>query len=237
MDIVKANPHIEWDFPWMAHNPHLTMDFVNENLDKPWDYSRLSMNDNLKIEFTEANRDKPWDFARLSMNLKITMEIVNSNPDKPWDWRMLSSNPNITIEMVQSNPEKPWNYEGLCCNPNIIQYLLDEKLYWLETAKHSEQCHFYKYLSGNPSLTVEFVQANPDKPWDFREIARNCFHYEKPSLPVISIQRRMLLDELNDVFDMPPNCNSRRIFQKGGVGFHEWMHEFISLDLLFQNQS
>jgi len=82
----------------------------------------------------------------------------------------------------------------------------------------------WKGINANPNLTMDFVQKNPDKPWDCYLIGNNLFSLH-PALrgrfPAVSEELRLLLQELHEKFDMPPMVDERPIFKKGGVGYWE----------------
>jgi hypothetical protein len=210
--------------PWdgISRNPNLTIEFIKENLDNPWNWSELSCNPNLTIEFINANPDKPWDWDYISMNPNITMEMINSNLDKPWSWKYISRNPNLTMEMINSNPDKPWdriwvlftmNYKptahsvqqlkqngtSIAGEPERLGSDVGEPAS-LTMLRHSHgqpaDCNWHEttetqnltmeminanpdkpwnwyWISYNPNLTIEMINANPDKPWNWHGISRN----------------------------------------------------------------
>ena len=133
-------------------------------------------------------------FSRVSptMNDNELSKLLEKYPNKPWDWYFISHNPNITIEMIEKYPENPWIWES---------------------------------ISQNSNLTIEMIEKHPDKPWNWAWISFNEFslhpHLKKNCWRKISKERKSLMDELNHVFDMPPNCSDILIFKKGGYGFHE----------------
>ena len=144
------------------------------------------------LELLELFQDKHWDYKWLSQNPNINWEIVRDNQDKPWSYACLSRNPNITWEIVRDNPDKPWRYD---------------------------------MLSSNPNITWEIVRDNPDKPWSYASLSTNRFKkhpYYKPKLPVVSKERKELINELYTKWGIPPNVDTTKpIFSKGGIHFWE----------------
>jgi len=60
-------------------------------------------------------------------------------------------------------------------------------------------------------ITLEFIERHLDKPWD----------WESNHMQIISKISRDLEDELIRMACIPPNCNERPVFKRGGYLFWE----------------
>ena len=120
------------------------------------------------------------------------IKLLDRFPDKDWWWGSLSTNPNLTMEYVEAHPDKNWDW---CA------------------------------LSRNPNVTMEYVESHPDKKWHWGYLSSNFFKkhpFFKKKLPKVTPQHRLLLNELHQVFDMPPDQPGvKPVFKKGGTGFWE----------------
>jgi hypothetical protein len=155
------------------------------------------------------------------------MEMIEKRPDKPWNWTGVGNNPNLTMEMIEKHSDKPWNWFNVSQNPNLTMEMIE---------KHSNKPWNWFNVSQNPNLTMEMIEKHPKKPWNWACISFNKFSFhphllmKKNRWRKISKRRKSLMDELNHVFDMPPNCSDIGIFKKGGFGFHETWRDIIIND-------
>ena len=53
MEIVQANPNIDWDYYELSKNPNITWEIVQANPNIDWDYYELSKNPNITWEMTQ----------------------------------------------------------------------------------------------------------------------------------------------------------------------------------------
>ena len=123
----------------------------------------------------------------------MTFDDVRKHPHKPWRWDGLSRNPNVTFDDVQKYPDKPWD--------------------WVR-------------LSENPNITFDNVHNHPDKPWIWYCLSGNLFEkhpFFANRSPKMSKEKKSMLMEMEQMFDIPPGCDRRPIFAKGGVLYwEEW---------------
>jgi hypothetical protein len=85
LDLVDANPGVL--IPWYAlsRNPHVTIEYVKENLDEPWDWFNLTA--------------------------RMTPEIIDSNPTIPWRLRDFTTNWLSYADSMLTNTQRIWNEE------------------------------------------------------------------------------------------------------------------------------
>jgi hypothetical protein len=131
----------------------------------------------------------------------------------------ISKNPNITPEIVKSHPEMGWNkyvlyftkkieirppIETLNIN-NIARIegieVLSRYASWKVISTYRNDIKWcWKWVSANPSITMEIIRNNRDIPWDFEYISRN------PNLTIDFVEENR--DEkwnFNDLFKNPFN--------------------------------
>jgi len=137
--------------------------------------------------------EKSWDWYKLCRNPSINsdfLEYCMENGDKTGYYFYpvaLSWNPNLTMGFIKRHANLKWNVSDLSALPHFDPYLLkdlytdDWENYTLSTkidinfvAKNRDIIRWcYKGLSSNLSLTTEFIDANPDKEFDWRHLTRH----------------------------------------------------------------
>jgi hypothetical protein len=155
--LIKAYPHMKWDYSKLSESRMLTALTIMANPDFPWDKEALMSNPKIGRDINE-----PWSSELFTTNPKITWDFVKSsgfqfsyawleskkweriieNPDGEWDFAELSKDDNIPFEVVMNYPDKPWDF---------------------------------RELSKNICLPWKLVKANTDKPWKYESILKN--HY------------------------------------------------------------
>lgn len=115
----------------------------------------------------------PDIYANLSSNPNISWNIIENNLDKPWDWENISCNLNINIDILKNNLDKPWNWDNLSRyinfknNDDFVQFLdLNKSINW-------------DIISDNQSLTVNIINNNLYKPWEWCGLALLSFSKNK----------------------------------------------------------
>ena len=63
---------------------------------------------------------------------------------------------------------------------NLDKYIQSkwEEHYWNFLMKYEDKLNWYN-ISQNPNITMEIIENNPDKPWNWDCISRNKFTKEK----------------------------------------------------------
>ena len=136
----------------------------------------LSKNYNLTLDFIKDHPDILWNFAQISKHKNITFDIVNRNPEIPWAWEYLMHNPNITPEFIIEHEHLPWKLSdfsyAMSENPNLTydcmkkykNYIRNDIEFWwshpnitLDILKHHEREWHMDHASGNPNLTIKYV--------------------------------------------------------------------------------
>jgi hypothetical protein len=181
IDIVKANPDIDWAWCALSGNINTTWDIVNNNPDLPWDWKCLSRNPNITMDIVKNNLHKNWSFRDLTRNKNITNEIIIEFPDKDWDWASMFLLRNLNIDdLIKRFPDKDYSWG----------YILETKkltIKKLDNVKDNLDKNWnWNNLSGNPNLTWDIVESNFDKNWDWE---------------ALSFHRMITIDILNNNLD------------------------------------
>ena len=163
-----------WDYRELSKNPSIKLDFIQENINKPWIWYELSKNPYITFEFVKENKNKNWDWEFICLNEDIiNLEDVNSlndliaDKDIKLNWKGLSRNP-VIIRFIEEDIKKgeikhPWKWSAVGQNPNVS----------LKIVEYMTNIDFFRSLSKNPNITMDMVNAYPDKPWDWYGLSRN----------------------------------------------------------------
>jgi hypothetical protein len=175
---LTGRPGSKFKYRCLSHTPNL-----------------LSENNSLTFNILKKYIHKPWNWKDVSRCKNITMDIMNSNPDLPWDWSGITANPNISTQYIFEHPELPWDYDMIDEKPdfdlNALLRIKDTPIYnqidWdyiateskdivniIESFVDKESEHintdwsdFWKCVSYNDHLSLEFIEKYIDKPWDW----------------------------------------------------------------------
>lgn len=177
---ILFHPEIPWNYWKLSSNRNMTPDFVQDHIHEKWDWTELARFLPTDMVYAELKRmedpeyslrkDVNLPFARklydnFSENKHVAFYNVIADKQKPWNWQKLTRNPNVaTWRNISSQPNLPWDWEYISAK------IVDTKIV-------QEDLKTYPWnmlgLSMNPSVTVQFVQANPEFDWDWNELAKN----------------------------------------------------------------
>ena len=188
-EIMKKNNDIKWDFVglsinkslhmqtiidedlfdkldkyWLATNPNINLNIINNHHDKIWINNRLIVNPNINMNIIKKNIHINWNFNLISQNPNITWKDVKENPQIKWNYSDLSSNKNINFDIINSNKDKPWNFKWVSLNPNIT----------IEIIKKNPQYDWnISIFSKNINVYPETVINNLEIGWCIGNLAKN----------------------------------------------------------------
>jgi hypothetical protein len=189
---ISGNQNLTWEFvcensdkPWnwdlLSANRAVTIDIVKANPDKQWNWDSLSKNPNITLDIIKANPDRPWSFHHMSYNPNLTCEFVMANPDKEWDWCSICARLPLTAEFIDANKDKFFvEFQLHPHQPNLVPSQLP-RLNWdiisrnkhMNVEENPQYPWVWNYVSSNPSITWEFVQANLHKDWNWTRLSEN----------------------------------------------------------------
>lgn len=233
MDMILTYHHKkQLSYECLAHNPNLTPDFILNNAELfPKHYWKfLAINPNVTMQFIEEHPNLPWNIDLIYLNPNLTTEfakkilnkinaqliLTNSKfaidkiPEKynehkrkcmlrrMCEWifdkfydsshnnrlicNAISYNPHLTIDVILLvNCTEYLNWNEISKNKNITMEIIEEYSNNLPHLSNKPNLPWnYWFVSQNPNLTVEFVLNRPTYSWNYREIFRNpnfCFNY------------------------------------------------------------
>lgn len=121
-----------------------------------------------ELVYHAATRDKEecdacnvWE--TLCYNSTITPKTIVDHMDGNWIWPIVTARTDITFQFILNHPKVPWDMSAVFAKPDI---LLD----WVD-AHHP--ISNYKSLSMNPAVTMAYVEARANWPWDLVSLCRN----------------------------------------------------------------
>lgn len=164
--ISKGDKTKNWDFgiDGLSTNPKLTHEIIEKYPDREWDYT--SININFLLWKPPIRKSKIW--KDLSCNPNITTEFILAHLDKPWNFDAggLSNNPNITPNFISNNCARHWSYGvcGLSDNKIINETFVTGSI---------NKGWYFPSLSGNGSISIEYIKNNPNHPWNCRYLNLN----------------------------------------------------------------
>ena len=135
-------------------------------------------NEKFNENFFYFINDKCSDFSKellvnLSSNTNISWSIIENNINLPWDWEEISCNLNINVDILKNNLDKPWDWD------NLSRYIIFENKenfkIFLDLAKNID----WDIISENESLTIDIINNNLDKPWEWASLALLTFSQNK----------------------------------------------------------
>lgn len=180
------------DWYEVSRNPNVTWNLIKDHIHKELDWNFLSRT--IPWSDIEPNLEKgSWSWKYISLNPSVTWQIVQSKPFRPWNYFFMCENPNITPKIfhryftvsssvhLAKNPSFTLNdLKKICAtvipltiffseNPNITEDILSDPV--------CKNINVWRYLSGNPHISADFIRKHSDKEWDWTILSRN------PNLP------------------------------------------------------
>ena len=169
--LVQSNGEIKYHKNivtyFLASNPMITIEFIENNTNFNWSWYQVSRNPNLTLEFIKKNTEYKWCWYNLSKNSAFTIDDIESSPDLPWNMKAVMENPNLTKEFVIKHKDQGLNWLDLHYNPGLTFDDLKE----ISTVL-CEDINFY-HLSFNPNIDICTVLNNRDKPWCWDTLSTN----------------------------------------------------------------
>ena len=163
----------EWHEEWIEY----ILEYSNKY--QPMDWFAISSNENMLPEFVLKYKDKiKYGWTHLGSNPNLTIDFVLENLSMPWDWKKISKNRVMTPKIIEKYPQLPWNWEYISQNESIysdplfiskylsklnIIFIIQKMPLSFLVLKHIDYfCgqRFYKYISSNPSITLDFFFSN-----------------------------------------------------------------------------
>jgi hypothetical protein len=158
----------------------------------PWVYSKIF---NPNPNFLLQNLDKGWTWEFLTSNMPINFILKHKQYFK---LNFLNENRGLTVDIIKQNSEIKWNYKTISKYINLSEIINHPEVKW-----------DYKYMSGNKSLTTDFVLEHINKKWKLKSLLFN----ESVDINKILINKSKDLNELIEeaLFDIHVKFNIKRM--------------------------
>lgn len=116
-DEQKKTVTVPWDWKLLSRNPAVaTLDNITNNHHLPWIWYWVAWNPNITEQFIEDNINEDWDWNYLAGVAGVNYQLFIRHPDQDWTHKMLSLNPTLSIDYVTQNPNLEWDWSALCRN-------------------------------------------------------------------------------------------------------------------------
>ena len=182
---------------------------LNAWMYKDWVGRALSHNPHLEIMWIQEHPHQHWDWKHLSNHTRLTLDWLNALPNGTWDWKVIMNHPNCTLEWLEIIPIQALKTHVSYDNPLHVECLLHYITKSIvhtpsgKVIKPHDRTYIYKIsnsrqlrlsllhrfsdlpwcwtsISGNPMLDHTWVNAFPQKLWDWKRMAKNCFGWMSP---------------------------------------------------------
>jgi hypothetical protein len=173
--MMEDHPEIPWTKA-INYNPNVTLEIMEKFIKQNYfgwlkiknkglqlDIWHYSANRNLTFEFVKKHSSFDWNMKFLSNNLSISLETINSHPSWKWNYGLMSGRNDISMNYVLRNMDKPWSWYRLSIVVPIKNIVA--RIDWYPWN--------WRYVSANPTLTIDVVLMYPYIDWDWYEISRN----------------------------------------------------------------
>ena len=163
----------------------------------------LEWKQDVYFPFILRTKNCPWNWYFLSMNSNISLELILSNPTLPWEWDAVSLNPNLTRKLVLENKHRKWNLRNINNNPSlqnppipssrsndVVKFeILNEKII---SSTQNTAWHFGAFCT-NPSLTLELIESNLTKAWDWNVLSTHTFKMQMQAYVEIKVKEKFVI--------------------------------------------
>lgn len=189
----------------------ITLDIIKQYHNIEWSWTKISKK--INISLNEFDTELPWDWIALSKNHHINQEFIETYADKPWNWKSFSSNSKLlTIEFIIKFRNRGWDWNKISRYINITIEILET---------YPDLPWSWQHLSSNKQISLEIIEKNIDKNWDYdtityndfipdnrlhsRNIIYNCWKKRKIRF---KMKHQKLLKRVNlELRALPPLCN------------------------------
>lgn len=153
------------------------------------DWRHMSGHPMLPMEVVHAHPEYAWDWTQMSRQpFEKIQDLLVRFSQKDWDWTFLSSN--APVSFIRTYPCMPWVLSASVPREKFVStYLTMDDIMRANRDRQGmlrfarfESHHLnkycltprqYHYLSSNPHHQVSILLQHSDKPWDWKELARN----------------------------------------------------------------
>lgn len=192
---ISCNPNItleillefsdkNWDWQKLTVNPNLDITWFQQLPDKPWDmdvfydlemdsYHRYrNFNPGWTLAYPYPGDDMGYVLSCIIDHPQFELDWIDQYPQLEWDVMTFSYSSNIR-DIVERYPDRRlYNYEHVSSNKHIDFEFF--KAHQNENWYYGMEYHPVRgqSLSTNPNMTMEWIDAFPDKPWDWMYLSQ-----------------------------------------------------------------
>ena len=189
------------------------MDYVDEYIDNNHFWRIIAHNPNLTLEFIETYFDKFKNIEIMITHPSVTMDFIENNIDTNWCWPLIGHNPNITLEFINKYSHKQICWNRLSTNDSVSfdDAVQDSRFDNANIMSYLDICECtdltlinpsYVYImSTNEYISPEFVRKNPQISWQFWSVTNNTFEKYKEKLYRTLLQKHGLSIKYEYEFD------------------------------------
>lgn len=157
---ITENPDFLSNFDIMSRNPTLTSEFLLNHLDEDWDWNAVFRNSNIDFDILA---DSKVDFTNM-----INESIINGEDNEGEQIYYIDYASNLSAKFIRKYKDIFLTYE------EAFEEIHENGILTLEDIKEDPELIVnHEYLSLNPNLTIDYVIANLDKPWNIENLSMN----------------------------------------------------------------
>ncbi len=120
------------------------------------------------------------------------LTLLEKLPNENWNYARLSGNHSMTLEYIKTHPDCDWKYDNIFALADSMESIITNNLicndhHWLTylkfinlqtVIKYHDYNWDYKHISAWFIIDWDYVDDNPDLPWNYE-----CFSYNKSLTP------------------------------------------------------
>lgn len=214
---------------YLYYNPNMDSDFLTHVMADPMvfvDFDKVSLLLPLDGDYIEANRHFPWSYDFLAQNKHISSAHVAliAHGRSPEDIATRPSKKGYDLfahNVLHNARVSVWTCRKLQIQSpfTVSRYILRSKLttiddfeYVREMQSESQRKSFFRSISGNHNLTMDYIRLHANEDWDWHMLSSN---------PSFSVQE--ILDPKNREWPMKWKFT------------HLSMHPRLTIDVVLKN--
>lgn len=184
LDFVDKTIILKYRMKYISE--YMPFEFIEHNITQyDWNWAELSCRKDIPLEFMERHCKDTSKLSSygISTNPSVTIDFIQRNIDWPWEWGYDGLSSTASMDIVRAFPDKPWEFGSVYGDENEYEY----------------DGPYEKGLSSNPNLTLDFIEDNIDKNWNwgYYGLSTNpCItvdfvikHYDKPWYKILFYDR------------------------------------------------
>lgn len=172
-DVVN-NPHLNWDYVYLAQNPRLTQEWLDQipQLIDEWYFISYNKGPGVQNkEFLTKYKDCLY-WYKLSQTV-TSSELVLQTKDLPWFMLSLKDNDNILPAVLEQVARIKTQQFSPDANTKWKIYMLHEHGFVEDNVSKGFIDLQFNELCSSSRLDLDTVRKHADKPWNFRRLTQH----------------------------------------------------------------